>query len=231
MKLLRKIKSNILLELQKREVKNKPKFFCIGANKTGTTSLQKAFKELGFIIGNQRKAELLANNCFTKNYLPLFKYCETAEVFQDVPFSFGEIYKKLDETFPNSKFILSIRDSSEQWYNSLTKFHAKLFGNGEILTWEVIKNIDYVYKGWSYQNRINEFGLTENEDPYDKTKLITHYESRNHEIINYFENRPNDLLIINLSDPNAYQKFCDFIGVKAEKSTFPWENKTEDIKK
>ena len=93
MSLLKKIKSKIKNELQKSKVKNKTKFFCIGANKTGTTSLEKAFKELDFVIGNQRKAELLTPDYFEKNYQPLLDYCKTAEVFQDVPFSFLDTYR------------------------------------------------------------------------------------------------------------------------------------------
>ena len=211
--------------------RNNPKIFCIGANKTGTTSLEKAFKELGVLVGNQREAELLVKDCFEKNYQPLLTYCKTAEAFQDVPFSFLDIYKILDQHFPNSKFILTVRDSSEQWHQSLTKFHAKLFGDGNIPTWEVIKNIDYVYKGWSYENRVNIYNLTEKDDPYDKAILTQHYEKRNQDIIEYFKKRPDDLLIINLSEPNAYQKFCQFINVKSDKKTFPWENKTTDITK
>lgn len=33
------------------------KIFCIGANKTGTTSLGHTLKQLGFNLGNQRHAE------------------------------------------------------------------------------------------------------------------------------------------------------------------------------
>ena len=210
--------------------RNNPKIFCIGSGKTGTTSLEKAFKELGVIVGNQREAELLVKDCFKKNYQPLLAYCKTAEAFQDVPFSFLDTYKILDQHFPNSKFILTIRDSSEQWYQSLTKFHAKRFGNGKIPTWEILKKTNYVYKGWAYINRINAYRLTEKDDPYDKTILTTHYEDRNQEIIDYFKDRPNDLLVINLSEPNTYQKFCQFINVKSDKETFPWENKTTEIK-
>lgn len=230
MSFIKKIKSKIKEELQKNRVKNKTKFFCIGSGKTGTTSIEIAFKELGFVVGNQRQAELLTIDCFEKNYQPLINYCKTAEVFQDVPFAFLDIYKVLDQHFPGSKFILSVRDSSEQWYESLTNFHTKRFGKGNLPNWEDLKKIDYVYKGWSYENRKYVYGLNEYDDPYDKAKLIHYYERRNQEIIEYFKNRPNDLLVINLSDLKAYQKFCNFIGVKSDKMNFPWENKTEDIK-
>ena len=230
MSILKKIKSKIKTELQKNKVENKTKFFCIGANKTGTTSLEKAFKELGFIVGNQRKAELLSLECIAENYQSLLNYCKTAEVFQDVPFSFLDTYKLLDIHFPNSKFILTVRDSSEQWYQSLTKFHAKRFGDIKMVSWEEVKKIDYVSKEWVYKIRQHVYGLTDNDTPYDKEKLITYYEKRNQEIIDYFKDRPNDLLVINLSESNTYQKFCQFINVKSDKNTFPWENKTEDIK-
>ncbi|MGR9087962.1 MAG: hypothetical protein ACU841_12930, partial [Gammaproteobacteria bacterium] len=35
------------LEINKYRVRNKTKYFCIGRNKTGTTSLKKAFEDLG----------------------------------------------------------------------------------------------------------------------------------------------------------------------------------------
>ena len=44
------------------------KIFCIGQNKTGTTSLKKAFEELNFIVGNQRKAEILYDNLLSTNH-------------------------------------------------------------------------------------------------------------------------------------------------------------------
>lgn len=205
------------------------KIFCIGANKTGTTSLKKSFEELGFIIGNQRQAELLSRDIIAKDFTPLIDYCKNAQVFQDVPFSQNDVFKVLDNNFPNSKFILSIRDSSEQWYNSLINFHANMFGNGEIPFWDTLINTRYVYRGWAYENMKEIFGLTDNDDPYDKEKLINHYENRNQEIINYFIKRPNDLLVLNLSEPKAYKKFCEFIGVKANNDSFPWENKTREI--
>ena len=183
------------------------------------------------VIGNQRKAELLTPDYFEKNYQPLLDYCKTAEVFQDVPFSFLDTYRLLDQHFPNSKFILSVRDSSEQWYQSLTKFHAKRFGNGNEPTWRDLKNADYVFKGWTYDIFLNEYNLNESDNPYNKEKLISYYENRNRDIIDYFKNRSNDLLVINLSEPSAYQKFCQFINVKSNKNNFPWANKTADLTK
>jgi hypothetical protein len=212
-----------------RYVKGRTKIFCIGRNKTGTTSLKKAFEDLGFVLGNQRKAELLTAQYWQKDFDSIVEYCKTAEVFQDFPFSYPETYKQLDKAYPGSKFILTVRDNSGQWYDSVTKFHAKLFGNGEIPTVQQLQNATYVYKGWMWENVSKLYGVSSKENPYDKEKLIAQYEKHNKDVIEYFKGRDNDLLVINLSDPDAYSKFCEFIGVKSDKNNFPWENKTSEI--
>lgn len=206
-------------------IKNKPKIFCIGRNKTGTTSLKKAFQDLGFIVGHQRTAERLIRDYKVGNFEPIFQYCKSAQVFQDVPFSYSKTFKHLDKAYPNSKFILSVRDSPEQWYNSVIKFHAKLFGNGKTPTAEQLKNSNYVWRGWIWEsNRIN-FNSPE-YNPYNKESLIENYLNHNMEVLDYFKDRPNDLLVINLSEEGSYQKFIEFIDVKSSKKSFPWENKT-----
>ena len=159
------------------------------------------------------------------NFDAIIKYCESAQVFQDFPFSMPNTFKHLDKAYPNSKFILSIRDNPEQWYNSLIKFHSKLFGNGKVPTKEDLMNVKYVFKGWMWKfNRLFD-GLPEN-DPYNKEILMNHYQKYNEEVIKYFKDRPNDLLIINLSDKNAYKKFCSFLDISSPFNDFPWENKT-----
>src|SRR5690606_32146124 len=106
----------------------KQKIFCIGRNKTGTTSLAAEFKELGYPVGHQRTAEKLIDYYIANDFQPIIDYCRSAQVFQDAPFSWPETYKYLDEAYPNSLFILSVRDNAEQCYNYLTKFHSKLYG-------------------------------------------------------------------------------------------------------
>lgn len=210
-------------------VKGKPKIFCIGCNKTGTTSVKKAFEDLGFIVGDQRKAEKLIHEYFDKNFDPIIEYSHTAQVFQDVPFSFPETYKYLDQAFPDAKFILTIRDSPEQWYNSLTKYHARMFGKGEIPTSQQLKDHPYVWKGWIW-TYIHKLYKASEENPYDKDTLIQSYLAHNHDVCQYFKDRPKKLLVINLEEEDAYQKFCSFIGISSPYNNFPWENKTAEFR-
>src|SRR5690554_2768849 len=108
----------------------KPKIFCIGRNKTGTTSLEAALNELGYKMGDQSSGEALLEDYKNRNWKPIVDFCKTAEAFQDVPFSWPYTWLILHFHFPEAKFILTIRDE-EQWYNSLVRFHSKLFSNGK----------------------------------------------------------------------------------------------------
>ncbi len=209
-----------------RKAKGKQKIFCIGRNKTGTTSLKAAFEAFGYAVGNQRKAEVLTGkHYFEGNFQPIIDYCKSAQVFQDLPFSYPETYKQLDQAYLGSKFILTVRDSSEQWYQSITRFHAKLFGkNGCIPTAEDLKAAKYVWPGFMY-NVIRVHGTTD-EDPYNKGTMIAHYEQHNRQVKDYFKDRADDLLVINVAEQGAYQKFVEFIGVDSPYEDFPWENRT-----
>lgn len=99
-------------------VLGKPKIFCIGVNKTGTTSLARALTELGIIVGKQKLAERLIHDWARRDFRRLFLYCHTAQAFQDVPFSLPFTFQALDQHFPGSKFILTVRDTPKQWFQS-----------------------------------------------------------------------------------------------------------------
>ncbi|WP_273150351.1 sulfotransferase [Methylophaga thiooxydans] len=201
------------------------KIFCIGLNKTGTTSVKKAFKDLGFVVGDQGVATELLQFWIKRDFRPIVKYCRTAEAFQDSPFSYPYTYVALDQAFPGSKFILTIRDNPEQWYNSITKFHGKRWANGRIPTKSDLKRAIRETKGrpWVVNRALFD---TPEDDPYRKAELLQFYNRHIEDVTRYFKSRPNDLLVINLSEEGAYQKFIEFLGVESLSNEFPWENRT-----
>lgn len=205
---------------------NGPKIFCVGRNKTGTTSLKKAFLDLGYRVGVQRTAEALYDqHYFTRDFGPILRYCRTAQVFQDVPFSCPYFYVALDQAFPGSKFILTVRDNASEWYSSLTRFHAREWGtNGLPPTADQLRAAPFLRKGFAY-NLVKLYGTTDAE-PYHRETLIAHYERHNAAVREYFRHRPQDLLEINLTAPDSYRNFVDFLGVRSPFDSFPWENRT-----
>jgi len=203
------------------------KYFCVGFNKTGTTSLKRAFRELGCVMGDQRTAELLLEDWAVRDFRRIIRYCRSGQVFQDVPFSLPYTYQAVDRAFPGSKFVLTIRDSSEQWYASITRFHGKLWAQGRVPpTREDLQNAHYIYKGRPWDSNRWIFDSPA-DDPYNRDKLIECYERHCSAVIEYFRHRPDDLLVVNVADPDAYQRFCSFLGVVSDRNAFPWANKTE----
>ena len=174
--------------------KNYNKIFCIGFNKTGTTSLERILRHYGFILPNQQEQEIrLSKQVFSTNYSELITFVNNFHAFQDMPFSQGLTYVALDALFPNSKFILTERDS-EDWFNSYTLFTKKMFGlnidNLSELTEQDIKDkIRYLYP--EYFHEIKERLLTDFENDkkkvlwnkiFDKDYYIQMFENRNREV-------------------------------------------------
>ena len=204
------------------------KVFCIGFNKTGTTSVEQVLKDFGYPLGNQPAAEMLLHDCNKQDCGRLIRYCQTAEAFQDIPFSLPQTYRHLDNAFPKAKFILTIRDSKEQWYQSLLRFHAKLFSSDKNRPPSVtdLENALYRYKGFGLDVMKMVFSYPEVE-LYDCDYYTKVYEDHNKSVIEYFNDRPGKLLVLNISQPNAYQELAYFLNVRvSDRSRFPWENKT-----
>lgn len=208
--------------------KRQPKIFCIGENKTGTTSLKKYFIDHGYKVGDQVTAEKLINDYVQRNWKPIIEYCYSAQFFQDVPFSNDFLYVVLDSHFPNSKFILTERSNSEEWYNSLVNFHIAMFGkNGMKPTKADLQQAKYRVKNFIWESYNEKFDVDEN-DIYNKERLIKNYENRNNSIKKYFKNR-NNFLSLNLSDSDTIQKLNIFLNIKSRYNNFPWENRTAEI--
>ena len=103
------------------------KYFLIGLHKTGTTSIEHLFKNWGYVVGDQSQGERLLHDWYIRRFDRIISLVKTADFFQDTPFSLPYTYVVLDQYFPNAKFILTIRDSADQWYQSLVRFHSKIW--------------------------------------------------------------------------------------------------------
>lgn len=204
----------------------RPKVFGIGRNKTGTTSLTRAMAELGYRIGNQRRGEYLVRSWARRDFRKIARYCRAAQFFQDIPFSLPFTFQAMDLYYPGSKFVLTVRDA-ESWHHSMVKFHRKASVHGDkALSLEALKEATYCYRGYAYDTKVLVYELP-GDDPYEKDTLISHYEYHNRMVRDYFRHRPDDLLVLDLSETGAYRKLCDFLGVPRRGDEFPWENKTE----
>lgn len=202
--------------------------FCVGANKTGTTSMQIALRKLGYRIGNQAKAELLIKDWARGDFQKIVAYCRGANAFQDVPFSYPNTFRVMDAEFPGSKFILTLRSSTDEWYESLVRFHTKLVGKGRIPTVDDLRQFGYRYPGFLWDAARLRYGADESK-LYDREHYGHCYEEHNRAVMEHFKDRPNDLLVLNVSDANAMERLMTFLGYPYNGEKMPHANASKEV--
>jgi hypothetical protein len=213
------------------------KVFGIGANKTGTTTLQAIFGIVGLNVAPQDEGELYGVQAMKGNLKPLAEYVNRYDAFQDAPFSLKTTYAQLDALFPGSKFILTYRDA-DAWFDSLHNFHRKIFGvpEGREIRREDLHAFRSAYPGYlDYVAGINwalevsgevdirqDYGLLYNREHYKKI-----YRERNEAIVRHFYERPNDLLVLDITREQDTSKVVKFLGLPDSLITnVPHLNKT-----
>ncbi len=178
------------------------KIFCIGFQKTGTSSLAKALQGLGFTVGDaikvlNRKVNWRAPDPRPEIVEKVLAVVQGVDAIQDSPNAF--IYRELDAAHPGAKFILTIREA-EAWLESYRRFFSDQ--NNPLRRW--MYGVDR---------------LSGNEATYRAA-----YNKQNAEIIKYFANRPNDLLVMDITKGDGWLKLVNFLGEGALKP-FPYSNK------
>lgn len=205
--------------------RGRPKVFGIGMGKTGTTSLEKAFIELGFRVGPQPMFEGHYDAWAAGNHSAFLADVDRFEAFQDVPFCLPGTYRMLFERFPSAKFVLTVRDSSEQWYNSLCRFHAKIFGrNGNLPTEADLAAADYVSPGWAL--RVSKIYAAPAGRPYDRSTLVRVYEAHLRDTQSFFARHKGSLLVLNVAEGDAYSRLATFLARTPASKPFPHLNKS-----
>jgi len=176
----------------------------VGFQKTGTSSLREALKVLDFRVKDTTKRALIP--ILKKDYQSILRMLKNYDAVEDTPWYM--IYKELDKLIPNSKFILTIRDE-ESWYLSVKKHIGDLRS----------ANHEWIYgrgKGLPKDNKKN---------------TIKVYNKHNKKVMEYFENRPKDLLVLDFTKGDGWEKICPFLNKEIPKTPFPHYNKTSKNKR
>jgi hypothetical protein len=179
--------------------------FGIGYQRTGTTSLAKAFEIFGFDSfhfesGNKARDiydEMLASGRSTtlERYYAL---CDSP-----IPL----LYKQLDKAYPGSKFILTVRHE-QRWLDSV----AWLFSD---------KNPDrWTWDRWPISNRLHQalYGCT----GFNAKAMFHSYRKHNEEVARYFSHRPHDLLVMDPERP-SWEWLAGFLGQPVPNIPYPWK--------
>lgn len=194
------------------------KVFIIGRNKTGTSTIARALEDHGAMVAHQATGERLLDDWARRDFTSTIRYCRTAQVFKDVPFSLPYTFQAVDAAFPGSKFILSVWSSPDRWYAAHTAFHARNFGGGALPTAEELPHAQYRYPGYlaDYVRLVYD---SPPDDPYHRDTLISHYERHVRTVTEYFRHR-DDLLVLDIGADGARQDMCAFLDLPHDGSEF-----------
>jgi hypothetical protein len=196
-----------------------PKVFGVGMSKTGTTTLGQCFELLGLtptidfvqelkdlVRGDwpsdpvNRKFEYDPKNVLLSHQAKkrIISVANRYRSFQDSPWYM--LFKELDEAFPGSKFILTLRKDAEtqaisDWYFNVKKGAC----SGTPPAWYIQKQADC-------------------------------YEKHNQAVFEYFAGREKDLLPVCFENGDGWEHLCCFLGVQQPKSPFPHANRGQYAK-
>jgi hypothetical protein len=206
------------------------KIFLIGFNKCGTTSFYEYFKNneiksyhpgvnggenLNLINKNFINNKLILEGldydfyCDLDIWWPKCKYDYNNGIFQDINdysnmlYTHVKIYKYLDKQYPNSKFILNIRDK-DNWIKS-----RKNHGNP--------KYIDWFKKFYNVNN-----------DKLIIERWEKEWDIHINDVKKYFKKKPDDLLIYDIENDDV-SKLNNFMEkyIQLKNTRFPIKNKTK----
>lgn len=180
--------------------------FGIGLHKTATTSLHKAFQILEFdsFHWGTGEAPLIWDEM---NSAGRSKTLEKKYSLCDLPIPL--LYEKLDKGYPGSKFILTVRDE-EKWLKSVERLWDPQY-NRTRWEWDV----------YPFSNRIHT-ALYGQKD-FNAEIFLNRYRKHNAEVKEYFKNRPEDLLVMDMDTGAGWGELCSFLGMKIPSQLYPRE--------
>jgi len=171
------------------------KVFCVGLGKTGTTSVKEALRILGY------------------RTLRLPLHWKGIDDFDAaLPGVSAAMYPELDEAYPGSKFILTVRDV-EGWLKSIER--------------DMGRKQDVRRERSDERNRLLEmlYGTT----VFDEARFRQAFNDHQATVRSYFKGRPDDLLVLDVTRSSSWDDLCDFLEVPVPAEPFPFVNKASEL--
>jgi hypothetical protein len=190
--------------------------FGIGLSKTGTTSLAKALKHLGYSTESwKRNGKVLS--------WPEF-YHEDAVTDTVCSAQFESLY----HTFEKSKFIYTVRDT-DSWERSIRSHFRASFNVEKPTEFRDLHTKSSFWEkksGWSFHNSLRTIQIRESlYAKHDSWKeAYSFFEDRVHR---FFEEKPDDrFLEMDIVAGDGWGELCSFLGHEIPDRKFPHEHKS-----
>jgi Sulfotransferase domain len=185
--------------------------FGIGLSRTGTTSLTRALRILGYRSlhypdDERTREEILA---FLSTGDPLrLSILERFDAVTDTPIC--ATFEALDPAYPGSTFILTTREK-HAWLDSCRRYWADWI---EPILREPGPEA-------TYMSAIHErlYGTA----GFDPDRFSTAYDDYQRRVGEHFRERPADLLTVDICGGDGWDPLCGFLNAPIPRTEFPWE--------
>lgn len=217
---------------------DKQNVICIGLNKTGTSSFTKDMLDLGYSLCPENISHQYAfPDAYHENFNSTMSLLDNPRfnLYEDLPFSLPNAYKKIYEKRPNDLYVLTLRNSVDDFVESVKNYYHKYFINENINNFN---HRQYYHHNYFYVDNINLCGLhyaffeswgIQNTDNLEN-KLKSVYNKHKEDVINFFDSKNNkNFIVIDVSQKSELKKLTNWLNIKNDKSDFSWENKNIKI--
>ena len=187
------------------------KIFGLGLSRTGTRSLADALNKLGIRTVHFPHDLTTQRELFSgEGGLTILK------CYQGVVDGIAPFYSQLDRAYPDSKFILTIREKGA-WLRS-AQIHFNWVS-------EQLPN---------FGSRFQEFArlLTERiygSANFNRVGFLEAYERHARDVLSYFNERPGQLLVMDITGGDGWAELCPFVGLPMPLQPFPYVNDEEQL--
>lgn len=226
----------IIIPKQFNQKIKKQNLICLGLNKTGTTSFKHNMELLGYNtmdenIGHQYLLPDVYHGDLnsTKSLLDNERF----NLYEDIPFSLPKIYEKIYDYRPNDIYVLTIRNSDDEFVDSFLRYYEEKIHTKELINSDhnnVFKHNYFNFKDiWLNNLFYTYFTYYELENNKNIKKTIKEvYNKHNEDIINFFSKKiGSNFMVINVSKNGELKRLTNWLGIKNNEENFVWINKTK----
>lgn len=165
-----------------------------------------------YCLGLSRTGTTTFSDFLKKYYLNVIHYPNPVQLLMGVGDGASDIpvvpvYKDLDKMFKGSKFVYLTRDN---WIDSVEPYFLRKKGRTGQSSWQL-----------DLRKRV--YGSVD----FDRKKYEDAYKRHDEDVRNYFKDRPDDLLIMNIVGGDSPKLLTDFLGLRDRGFEFPKSNSRE----
>jgi hypothetical protein len=177
------------------------KVFGIGLSRTGTKSLDRALSMLGY------RSDHFSTHLLRLDDGTLSLDMNNVELYDALTdITAALFFRELDEAFPGSKFVLTVRDP-DNWLRSCRRHFPPLepgvwpYGDAKVLE----------LRRRTYATHC-----------FDSDRFLAAYHAHDAAVRSHFASRPGSLLVFDLCSGDSWGRLCAFLGQSEPEVSFPW---------